>query len=335
MFLAPRLPSPLAGLKELPTQLVIAKWGKNEGTNGSFTVGSKTAKVLPALQKLLGFDTVALDFEHNTLPGTAAYQADKEPRNVAAHSPLQVVEGVGIVANAIQWTPAGEKSVKEGLHPDLSPAIKTDDAGEVVFVHSAALCRQGSVPDLKVFSAADVLSAEQLAAFSAGVARLSTPNPQPSTQMDYKKLLTLLLGLDANASDADIESACTKFSDTVKTVQAHAATVHSLKALTDRLDKLEKSAAASERASLVAQAIAAGKVIPHGAEIDKLDNASFKAVLDALEAGVVPVSQRTPEAVKAFSVSVLTSQNSDAVNEVARQMGNSADSLKKYGDRTR
>lgn len=326
MFITPRIPSAVAGLKEVPKQLVIAKWGRNESVNGSFTVGPRTAKVLPALQKLLGFDTVALDFEHNTLPGTEAYKADKEPRNVAANSPLQVVEGVGIVMHAPAWTPSGIKSITEGLYPDVSPAIKTDDAGEVVFVHSAALCRQGAVPDLKVHSAAEIFTASQLAAFSAGMASLSQQSTRST--MDYKKLLILLLGLDANASDADIETACTKYAENVKAigeVKAHSA---SIKSLEQKITALEQKAATSERASLVAQAIAAGKVIPHGAEIDKLDNAAFKAVLDSLEAGKVPLDQRTPEGIKAFSASATTTAN-PAEEAVRKQLGISEDEWKK------
>ena len=57
----------------------------------------------------------------------------------------RVIPGEGLFIENLRWTPEGEASVKGGHHPDLSPAIKTNDAGEVVFVHSAALCRQGGV----------------------------------------------------------------------------------------------------------------------------------------------------------------------------------------------
>lgn len=315
MFLAPRMPSPLAGLKVPPARLLVAKWGLNESTNGNFRVGEKTAKFLPALQKLLGYDTVKLDFEHNTVPGTAAYKADKEPRNIAADARLSVVPGEGIYAEGITWTPHGVKSVTEGLHSDLSPTIKTDDDGEVVFIHSAALCRQGAVTDLRVYSAGDILSAEQLRTFSA------TINPQPAPSMDYKKLLTILLGLEANAADADIETAAKAFADNTKTHSATLktlnetitalkqqigdgkATAHSvdLKPLEEKLAALEKSQATAERAALTTAAIGVGKIVPHGAAIDALDNAAFKALLDSLPADQVPLAQRTPEGLKAFT----------------------------------
>ncbi len=321
------MPSPLAGLKEPPSRLLIAKWGKNESANGNFTVGSKTKKFLPALQKLLGFDTVALDFEHNTVPNTEAYRADKEPRNVAGHAGLEVVEGEGIYAHNVQWTPHGVKSVKEGLHPDLSPTIKTDDDGEVVFVHSAGLCRQGAVTDLRVFSAAEILTPTQLACFSA------TINPPANSAMDYKKLLTLLLGLDANAADADIETAAKKFAETT---QSHTA---SLKTLTENLAALQKAITAGvgthsadglkkldeiiaaigkrlddqERAHIVAQAIRDGKLIPNSAAAMPLEQ--FRTLVSELPANQVPIAQRTPEGLKSFSAAT----PADSTAEIMRQ----------------
>ncbi|MBM3852452.1 MAG: hypothetical protein FJ399_04775 [Verrucomicrobia bacterium] len=334
MFLTPRLPSPLAGLKELPARLVLAKWGLNESVNGNFTVNATSRKFLPVLQRLLGRDTIPLDFEHNTIPGTEAYKAEKEPRNVAAHAALSVVEGEGIVAHDIQWTPHGEKSVREGLHPDLSPTIKTTDLGEVVFVHSAALCRAGAAMDLKLFSAADLLSPEQLRLFSATLGQLSThPPTQPPVHMDYKKLLIILLGLAPNASDADIEAACRDYNENMGALKTHAAT---LKGLQDSLAALATRLEKSDREALVREALAAGKLIPHGAEIDKLPIEAFRAVLDSLPAGIVPLAQRTPEGLKTHVASLTSGSGSSAADaEVARQMGNSDEALKKYGDKTR
>lgn len=330
VFLAPRLPSPLAGLKQPPARLLIAKWGVNESANGNFTVGEKTARFLPQLQNLLGFDTVKLDFEHNTVPGTAAYKADKEPRNIAADARLSVVPGEGIYAEGIAWTPHGVKSVTEGLHSDLSPTVKTDENGEVVFIHSAALCRQGAVTDLRVYSAADLLNPAQLATFSA------TINPNPESSMDYKLLLTTLLGLAADATDADIEAAAKAFGEkttaTSEAVETHATTLKALgdklaaleqavkaagnqthapdlKPLNDKLAAIEKQQAAQERDALTRQAIAAGKIVPHGAAIDALDNTAFKALLDSLQPDQVPLSQRTPEGLKAFSASTLNAED--------------------------
>jgi phage I-like protein len=259
MLLAYRATSPLAGLKELPSRMLIARWGENRPEAGKqpFVVNDKTARYLPVLQKALGFDTIALDFEHNTVPGTPAFAAEPEPKNVAAHGRPVVVPGEGLYAEDLRWTPHGEKSVKEGLHPDLSPTIKTADDDSVVFVHSAALCRQGSVPDLQVFSA--TFTPDQLATLSA---TLSSTATQPT--MDFKKLLLLLLGLDANSSDADIETACKKFAEANdgKKIETYSA---SLKSATDQIAALAQRLDAQERATITADAIRAGKLIPNSA----------------------------------------------------------------------
>lgn len=331
MFLAPVISSPLAGLKTPPTRLLIAKWGRNDGVNGSFTVGQKTRRILPAVQAALGLDSIKLDFEHNTVPGTEAFKAEKEPRNIAANARLAVVDGEGIYAEDIQWTPHGIKSITEGLHSDLSPTIKTDDAGEVVLMHSAALCRHGSVPDLRVFNTADLLSATQLKTFSATVNQ-----PETTPTMDqYKKLLLMLLGLAETATDTDIETAAKAAAEklkapaeekkpeteaaaeeTDKTLETHSAKIAEqgkvINLLVKRLDD-------SERENILSKAIMAGKLVPHG--IDKLDNEQLKSVIDGLEAGVVPLAQRTPDKLKTFSVSSLTTQPNSADETVRKGLG--------------
>lgn len=326
MFLTPRYTSPLAGLKEPPARLRLAKWGRNESTNGDFTVGEKTVKYLPALQKLLGFDTVALDFEHNTVPGTEAYKADKEPRNTAANVSLEVVPGEGIFATHATWTPHGIKSITEGLHPDISPTIKTDESGEVVFIHSAALCRQGAVLDLKAYTPAlDLLSVDQLRLFSATLAAATTqPTPAKTTPtMDYKQLLILILGLNAEATDADIQAAAKSFAE--KTTGEVKAMSAKLGDFTTKFDALQKRLDTAERGTLIAQAVAAGKIVPHGAGVDALDNATFAALLKDLPEGIVPLSQRTPEGMKTYSASATAAASTGADEEVRKQMGISKD----------
>jgi len=336
MFLAPVIASPLAGLKTPPSRLLIAKWGRNDSVNGSFTVGEKTARFLPSMQKLLGFDTVQIDFEHNTVPGTAAFKADKEPRNIAADVSLSVVPGEGIYAEGIKWTPHGVKSITEGLHPDISPTIKTDDHGEVVFMHSAGLCRQGAVPDLKVFSAADLLTADQLQTFSA---TLNQPATTPI--MDYKKLLLLILGIAETATDTEIETAAKAAAEKLKaapvepaapvadpetatTLETHSATItkqgQTIDLLVKRLDD-------AERQNILGAAVMAGKLVPHG--IDKLSNEQLKDVLDGLESGVVPLAQRTPEKLKTFAVSSIAPANS-ADEIVRKQLGISQETWTKH-----
>jgi phage I-like protein len=99
----------------------------------------------------LGFGEIALDFEHNTVPGAPEYERSQEPRAVAAYGKPEVVLDDGLYLSAIRWTPEGEKSARN--FADLSPAIQLDDQRNVVFIHSAALTRNGAVDGLHFFSA--------------------------------------------------------------------------------------------------------------------------------------------------------------------------------------
>lgn len=312
MLIAFRSPSPLAGATELPKRLRVGKWGRNESTKGAFTVNEFTVAALPRMQKALGFEEVMLDFEHNTVPGDDGKPV-AEPVKIAARGRPVVIPGEGLFLDNATWTKEGSDVALGGHYPDISPAVKLNERGEVVFLHSAALCRQGSVPDLQLFSAA--LNAGQLTHFSA------TPN-QPPAKMDYKKLLLIMLGLAETAADTEIESGAkafaAKFSKTdlgdVSTFNA------SLKTATEALAALEKKFAKQERDSMTASAIAAGKVIPFSAEIDKLSNEAFAAVLAGLPAGIVPLEQRTPEKIKTFSASTQSAE-SDVSEAVRVQLG--------------
>jgi phage I-like protein len=142
----------LQSAPNLPSRLKLLSWGRNESTKGPVIVGDKTAQVLPAIQPQLGFGKVALDFEHNTVPGTEAHKESVEPRPVAAYGVPKVVPGDGLYLEDIEWTPRGRT---EALNfADLSPAVKQDADGQVVFIHSAALTRNGSVHELSFYSAA-------------------------------------------------------------------------------------------------------------------------------------------------------------------------------------
>ena len=325
-------PNSLAGLgsNPLPTRLRVAKWGRNDSVKGAFTVNETTARFLPAMQKAVGFDTIFVDFEHNTVPETEAYKADKEPRKVAAHGVPRVVPGEGLWIENLRWTPEGEASVKGGHHPDLSPAIKTNDAGEVIFLHSSALCRQGAVPDLQIFSAA--LSPTQLQTFSALSSRLSTLS-SISPAMDYKTLLLLILGLDAHATDADITQAAKCFagklsdaasqSDTIKSMSAE------LKSLGEKFGGLQKGLDDAEKAKITAQAILSGKIIT--ASVGELPLDQFRKIVAELPANQVPMDQRTVEGVKAFSASgVIAHGATQDAEEVRSKLGISKETWDKH-----
>jgi len=294
---------------ELPTRILVGKWGRNPSVKGDYLVNETTARTLPLALKKVNFDTVALDFEHNTVPGSPAYRAEAEPRKVAAHGTLSVVPGEGLYFEPTTWTPEGKTAVHGGHYPDLSPAIVTNDAGEVVFVHSVALCRQGATEDLR------------LDLHSAGLGSLSPePSAQPSVSMDkYKALLLALLGLPDTADDAAIETAAKGLAskvDAAKTA-ADAATTQ-VQTMSADLKALRELVTGSERERLVNDAIQAGKLVPQS--IAELPIESLKKVLAELPAGVVPMDRRTPEGIKTHSSHVVTG-DAAAEAEVARQLG--------------
>lgn len=333
MIIAFKAPSPLAGLKELPSRLQIGKWGRNEtGKGGGFTINERTAAILPRVQHALSYDRVALDFEHNTVPTVDKDGKEVppvEPQKIAATGIPEVVRGEGLFLKDLKWTPEGSEHAIGGHYPDLSPAVKMNEAGEVLFLHSAGICRQGSVMDLQLFSAA--LNAGQLAKFSAA-------SNSTSTTMDHKKLLLIILGLPETASDTEIETGAKSFAakigkiDTTGTVETFSA---ALKPLNEAIAALTAKSEQAEKDTILAKAIALGKIVPHSAT--KLGLADFKSLCDELPAGIVPIGQRTVEGVKTFSASITSGQGGDASAdaEVARQMGNSEESLKKFGAKSR
>ncbi len=319
---------PLAALQAgapLPTRLQVARWGENANSQGKrIVVNDTTARVLPLVNRTLGFDTVALDFEHNTVKGSPEWRESAEPRKVAAHGTPRVVPGEGLFIEEIRWTPEGEASVRGGHHPDLSPAVKTNERGEVVLMHSTALCRQGSIEDLRLFAAG--LDAETLALCSAALAPISHPIP---TTMNERLILLRLLGLAENATADQIAAATTTLSATLAQLAGLQQALASLGQLTTLsatvksqgeqiatfTAKLEKA----ERDAITAQALAEGKLIT--AAVAALPLEQFTAVVKELPAGVVPVEKRTPDQVSTFSANVGRGEADAAGEAVRAQLG--------------
>lgn len=137
-------------VKGLPRRLKLLDWGVNQTVYGPVIVNETTAALLPMNQKKLGFDTIALDYEHNTVKGTPEFERTREPREIAANGVPLVVPGEGLFFDALEYTPSGKQNHLNYI--DLSPTPKLSDKGEVVFLHSVALCRQGAVEGLHYFS---------------------------------------------------------------------------------------------------------------------------------------------------------------------------------------
>jgi len=117
---------------KLPARLKILGWGVNESTRGTFTAGDKTSQVLSLNQHALGYDRVAIDFDHCSVSTTETHKAllkAGQPPLMFGYGTVTPIRGDGIYLEDITWPPLGEQHARN--FDDLSPAIK-DDAGEVV-----------------------------------------------------------------------------------------------------------------------------------------------------------------------------------------------------------
>jgi phage I-like protein len=136
----------------LPKRLKLLSWGDNDSTVGKFTVNQKTADGI-ARQGKLGFERVAIDFNHCSVPGDDTYKEllkAGQPPLIFGYGRPNVISGDGLFLEEIAWTPLGVQHAKN--FEDLSPALH-DVAGEVDGLHSVALTPNGKVTGLQFFSA--------------------------------------------------------------------------------------------------------------------------------------------------------------------------------------
>ena len=199
-----------ADAAKLPKRIKILNWGDNPNCHGKrVNVGPLFAKCLAAAT--YPYRKVALDFEHNTFPGTAAYKESSEPRPVAGFGTVEVVEGKGVYLTMSAWTPDGEKMAVN--FADVSAGAVTDKDGNVVAVASVALCRAGAVDGMDFVEAPlsggvssalsgiinqeakDEGEGEQRKNSSVGLGSSTSPKQKKGQAMDFKALLIKSLGL--------------------------------------------------------------------------------------------------------------------------------------------
>lgn len=182
--------------EQLPARMKILNWGDNPSTKGNFKVGPRTVAVLQANQSALGFDRIAIDYNHASAPGAPDYVRGAVPPIFGYGRPT-VIENDGVYLEEITWTPLGAEKARN--FEDLSPALHPSKPGEEVeFVHSVALTTNGALKDVTFFSAA-------------------TDQPKMSTQttVQFLSLVTLAsaIGLPATASETDVTAKLRKLTD--------------------------------------------------------------------------------------------------------------------------
>lgn len=326
-----------ADAAKLPNRIKVLNWGDNLNCYGKrVNVGPLFAKCLAA--PTYPFRKVALDFEHNTYPGTTAYKESQEPRPVAGFGTIEAIEGKGVFITMTSWTPEGEKMAVN--YADISAGAVTDKEGNVTAVASVALCRAGAVDGMDFVEAP--LSGGVSSALSGiinqdGGLKPASPK-QKGTAMDFKALLIKSLGLGDDAADEAIQAALAKalekkpepenkeeqqaaMSAAVKTAVDEA-----VKPIQELVAELSASAVAHEKQDLIAEAAREGKVVALSADaLAKLSVEDLKATI-AKTAVTVPLSAKTPATVKETAPG---GEVSDEFKRIALNCGVSPDIFKK------
>lgn len=317
-----------ADAAKLPRRIKVLNWGDNPNCHGRrVNVGPLFAKCLSAA--VYPYRQVALDFEHNTFPGTAAYKESREPRPVAGFGSIEVVEGRGVYLTMSSWTPEGERMAVN--YADVSAGAVTDEDGNVVAVSSVALCRAGAVDGM------DFVEAPLSGGVSSALSGIINNNNQEGQAMDFKALLIKSLGLGDDATDEAIQAALAKAlgrkpdenqeaRQAAMSAAVKAAVAEAVKPIQEQVAALSAAAVAHEKRDLVAEAAREGKVVALSADaLAKLSVEDLKATI-AKTAVTVPLSAKTPATVKETAPS---GEVPDEFRRIALNCGVSPDIFRK------
>lgn len=284
--------------EQLPARMKILNWGDNPSTKGNFKVGPRTVAVLQANQSALGFDRIAIDYNHASAPGAPDYVKGAVPPIFGYGRPT-VIENDGVYLEDITWTPLGVEKARN--FEDLSPALHPSKPGEEVeFVHSVALTTNGALKDVTFFSATN------------DQPKMSTP----SVQFITLAALAAAVSLPATATEADVTTKLKKLTDLeplstllkdgkvvlVEDLATLNSTVTDLKnqvaTLSSQLAAMQSGADGRERTNILTLLSSEGKVPKNtdgkaytAEELNKLDVPTLK-LLYANTPSTVPLSAR-------------------------------------------
>lgn len=256
-------------------------------------VNERTLEAFAASQDAMRLDRVAIDFEHNTVPGTPAYEASAEPRKIAGYGTPVVLSNVGIVLEDIDWTPEGREALAGGHYQDLSPTAFRDDSGTVLGLHSVALCRHGELEGLTIQSAK--AAAALLPLFTALSAEISPETPALNSTMKealLKLLKTLGLEVTAEMDDDAVVALMSGYAD--KAAAKEVKEEEKPDAMSAELANVRAELDSVRKERLIDAARVQGKIIPLSAEAIKLTPfAVLEELCKAAKAGEVPLKGET------------------------------------------
>lgn len=281
--------------EKLPSRIKLLNWGDNANVNGRpVRVTRATLSALPSVQRKMGWDRVALDYEHNTVENSPEWKRTTEPRKVAAFGVPEVVEGEGLFLTDLLYTPSGIENAREYI--DLSPALSLDpDTFEVKGIHSAALCRHGAVDDLHFF----------------------TVDLEPKQKGPGMELKELKDQVDAIAASL---AAITKRLDDMGAVKEFGAKAEALEGKVTALTaSLTTELTKRDKAALLASASQAGKVVTlSAAAIEKLSVADLTEHIEKLTA-TVPLVRQTPAGKKPDGSDLTIIERYNAIDDPAER----------------
>jgi len=288
----------LAHTEAPPTRLVVLPWGVNKSRRGDFIVDALTCQVFDANQKRNRIDgKVALDFEHNTLPGTPAYESSSEPRPIAAWALCVVIPDEGVVYEDLEWTPDGLSAWERKLYQDLSPApVRGADGKTVIALHSTALCRHGELEGLTItHAAAPRALAAYFEALSADSADFTDSNPPLLTPPMKDKLIALLAKLGVTlAADADEAATATALDSAMSKLTTETEVKEKPEAMSAEIASMRAELDAGRKDLLITKATLEGKVIPLSAEaIAATPLSALTEIVNNAKPGEVKLTKQT------------------------------------------
>lgn len=295
-----------------PTRLRVAPWGTTTTVNPGLPlirINERTLAMLSANQRKYGFERIALDYEHNTVPGSPEHARSAEPRPIAAHGTLDVVPGEGLFLCNLEWTPEGPANAAN--YPDVSPAVACDADGNVLFVHSVALTRAGAANGLR-FATLSVESGDSEAGSESEDEAEEDKSQVKEMGMDpkLKAALCKIMKMDsATATDEAVASGLDGLAEQLDKV----------KTMDSSITTLSASVLDMQRDFILAQSRMDGKVIPLSAEsIKGMDLVALRDLVGKLPASVVPLSAMTPKIVPDAGAA---SPENSMLAEIARNCG--------------
>lgn len=120
----------------LPTEFLLFKFGENQTSKGVFTLTPESATACMAAYAQEGVRRI-VDLNHDSL-NEEALITRSDAGDARAWFSMQL-RSDGIWATNVDWTPDGERRLREKTQAYISPAFEHDEAGVVWMIENAAL----------------------------------------------------------------------------------------------------------------------------------------------------------------------------------------------------